>query len=485
MKDEIREILPELSRYVHQLILKANNREKLSLKEKQLVGDAALSLNSYIGGNFVLPHEKVLIERAFMSAHHILYDEQSLFYFSSFYYLYQKMKKEDMFEKQTQLIKTNLDTMAMLMKITAVEKKLTHLGSSTDNYFFTRMERCIWGLRYILKANDRELYVPSLYNICNMHQTLILYINSGHSQFDSYVEKNIRELQILLSEYLKNEEIRRITASNKQLKLFIDSQLYLFHQLSGEEYSFSFSNDEMDSLDNIQKLRVLTSLFIIRKDLFITAFEYSIDDLLEKFDHMNDQQKVLLLRVIVNYLVTTNYQEILELDLFEPFEEIDIYDYMSHIYKGYSKLATADVTDEDLEKLNSYNDQELRDRVSSIIVGADPAEIARESRKPHGSFEISDMEIRTKYKGKRIYLCMPFKTGQEIKSGSVPVDVSYQIVRPFIEFHKCVVVFISAKKTSQNLSNYIKKLQDKLGWPIGVLEERELAYLLKINGCLL
>src|SRR5690348_4847160 len=127
MIETAREILPILAKHAHQIIIKSDNGTKKSLKDKQLIGDAALSLHSIVSGDFVLPHEKVLIERAFMNSYHVLYNEQSLFYFSSFYYLYQKMKQGDMYEKQNELNRTNLDTMAMLLKITAVNKKLAQL----------------------------------------------------------------------------------------------------------------------------------------------------------------------------------------------------------------------------------------------------------------------------------------------------------------------------------------------------------------------
>ena len=92
------------------------------------------------------------------------------------------------------------------------------------------------------------------------------------------------------------------------------------------------------------------------------------------------------------------------------------------------------------------------------------------------------MEVPIMYGGKKYYLCMPFKSGVEIKSKTVPVEMAYQIVRPFVEFRSCVVVLVTAKKCSENLMNYIKKIKDSLGWPIEVIEENVLAALLIMNG---
>lgn len=63
---------------------------------------------------------------------------------------------------------------------------------------------------------------------------------------------------------------------------------------------------------------------------------------------------------------------------------------------------------------------------------------------------------RRRSRGISIYLCILFESRVEIKKNTVPVDVVYQIIRAFIEFKNCVVIFVTAKKSSENLMNYIK-----------------------------
>ena len=77
---------------------------------------------------------------------------------------------------------------------------------------------------------------------------------------------------------------------------------------------------------------------------------------------------------------------------------------------------------------------------------------------------------------------MPFKSGKEIKTNTVPVDIAYQIIRPFMYFPNCIVVFITAKPCSQHLLNYIKLAIATQGWAIEVIQNGELGRLLKING---
>jgi hypothetical protein len=79
---------------------------------------------------------------------------------------------------------------------------------------------------------------------------------------------------------------------------------------------------------------------------------------------------------------------------------------------------------------------------------------------------------------------MPFKTGVEIKNDTVSVDYAHQILRPFVHFDNCVVIFITAKRCSQALMNYIKQFKDKWHLYIEVIENEELAKLLKANNLL-
>jgi hypothetical protein len=481
MIQEIREIVPELAKEVHQLILDNADNKELNMKQKQLVGEAAISFTRLFNAEFIIAHERVLMERAFLKAFHLLYDDEALYYYSSFYYAYRNIKDSDLHEQQKVLIKTNLDTMAMLLKVLAVEKGFTTLGTSLDNCFFDRIERFVWALEFIINKEVEELYIPGLYNVCNLHQTLIRYLQCGESKFNDLVTKHLTKLHSLLLSYGQNEKINDLLNGNLQLQLFIESQKYLYSELNNNGYKLEVSLEDIESLNIEQKLRMLTSLFVINKELFNEKFELIIEDIIEKADYMSTFQKVLLLRVIGDYLIYKEEKDLIELNLVEPFESIDIVDYMMFTFNNYSVISSIEVTETDLATLQSLDDQELRTKVSEIILGADSAELLRESRKPHGVFEISDMEVKTRYRGKRLFLCMPFKSGKEIKSKSVPVEISYQIVRPFIEFKKCVVIFITAKKCSENLMNYVKKLQDNLGWPIGVIEEKQLAALLKSN----
>jgi hypothetical protein len=162
----------------------------------------------------------------------------------------------------------------------------------------------------------------------------------------------------------------------------------------------------------------------------------------------------------------------------------DLREFLTTTFKGYSTISDTVVTDDEITCLTSMDDNSLRQALARILLGMDRVEAVREAKKPHTSAEIADMEVMVRHGGDLYHLLMPVKSGLEIKDSSVSVSYFYQILRPHMFFQKGVVVFITAKPCSQFLQNYIKQERDRLGWPIAVIEGRDLAALLKINECL-
>lgn len=161
--------------------------------------------------------------------------------------------------------------------------------------------------------------------------------------------------------------------------------------------------------------------------------------------------------------------------------------HLGQIFKGYDRISEIVIEKEDMAALHKLYDSEIRHHLAKLILNADPALLQREARKPHGSFEISDMEIPIQLEGIEFHLCIPVKSARDngIKNrDSVPVEIAYQIFRPFLHLNRCAVVFVSSKRCSQNLMNFIKKMKNNLGWTIEVIEDKELAQLFKLNGLL-
>ena len=163
-------------------------------------------------------------------------------------------------------------------------------------------------------------------------------------------------------------------------------------------------------------------------------------------------------------------------------KRIDTTVFLSETFRGYSEITNTDFGEKERDTLWGMDDQDLRSAIAKILCGVNPVEAQREATKPHSPAEIADMEVRVQIQNERYLLCMPFKSGKEIKTNTVPVDIAYQIIRPFMYFPNCIVVFITAKPCSQHLLNYIKLAIATQGWAIEVIQNGELGRLLKING---
>jgi hypothetical protein len=72
---------------------------------------------------------------------------------------------------------------------------------------------------------------------------------------------------------------------------------------------------------------------------------------------------------------------------------INVQSQLNQVLRGYNQISEIDISDKDVEALNTFDDADLRERLAKLISKTDPALLQREAKKPHGSFEIADMEI--------------------------------------------------------------------------------------------
>jgi len=195
-------------------------------------------------------------------------------------------------------------------------------------------------------------------------------------------------------------------------------------------------------------------------------------------------EQTILLRNIVKwlYLEQDTYITNISIPPFEKFNKKYWFD-LSDYFNGYEKIGNVIISDNDRKIVEKWDDNELRIKVGNTITNIDRAIIDKESVKPHGVFEISDMELPIRVKGSfsTYYLCMPFKSGREIK-GKVKEDFTYQVFRPFTYFgEKAIVVFVSVKEATETFYNALKRAKTNLNWEVYTLIGDNLIKLLKYN----
>lgn len=471
-------------RTLHSGISKMLAEHTNRLTDKSLFIEYALALEWLLKNKFLLPHEEIILRRDYAKIYNYVYDGGKIFYFSSFYYSTSAIQSGNEYKIQNSFKKMHFDIMAMLLNIKQNAANHRELGFSEDDCFFDRISYCNQTVRYILNGRLKQFYNPALYLISNLLQTLILYYHSGQHTYRTECHKNIKMLFSTLEQYLKYEDVQEMILHHPPLFYFIYDQLAQCRQILHIE--IPFLQKELRIPPHMQHralLRIMTSLANINAPAFIQFFETEYKNLCNAYEAFNLLEKVLFVRVVSTYLSSSQaaIPHPIEFNLSEKMEALNTRRFLQQVF-ALDQIDLTAVSEQQVAALHRMNDQELRLKFSKTIRGVDPLVLQREASKPHGSFEISDMEIQIPFAGRPFFLCMPFKSGVEIRSNSVPVDVAYQIFRPFLEFDTCMVVFVTAKKCSEQLMNYIKKMKDKMHWPIEVIEESTLAALLLLNG---
>jgi len=484
---EIKQLFSEQASIVQSLLLdkvsSSSEKGTLSNFESRFVNEALVAIDKVLGCDFLQPHDRILLEKSYRYGYDIVHER--LNYFSNYYYSYADIAKGDINSQQGAFLKINADTSTMLSTVLGFNRHICGIGGSTDDYFVERMPRVLWAIQYILKKRLNEIYLPSLYVLINLQQVLTEYIFCSDQQYKAKSKELLNDVQILMDQIIGTEEGKHTLEGNLQLNTFLITQKIRTNNALGKQEDVAIPDiTEIPELKTEHKLRILTSVFHLNKEQFVNLFESNLSSLEgDIYRSKPGLNNVLFLQCLSFYCYLKPQFSEIELNL-NPLTngKIDIVSNLKNIFNQYEESHKETITEDEMNLLLGYNDEVLRTKLSNTIIGVDKGVLERERQKPHGVFEIADMELRVRLNQESHFVCMPFKSGIEIKSPTVPETISYQIFRPFIHFDKTIVIFVTAKRCSQNLMNYIKRMQDKLGWAIAVIENEELAKLLKING---
>lgn len=483
MKDRVVNILQDAINksidFIYRTFDKHSNDQPIAFTTRRELNEVLEAFYQLSSSAVLQTQEDAIAKRIFKIGEHIIYEK--LLHFGSYYYSKQKLIIKDLDGKEEILRRTNVESASMLTRIRSYQLGLDGIGGSTDDYFIDRMPKLLDGISFVIDKNITEVFLPTLYNLLNLHQTIFYYFESAHPKYHPAIDELLSRVNVLTDKICNKKEIIDLMESNFSLSLFHQQYLHFNSKLTASNNTPT-KNLEKD-ITNIsiqQKLRILINWATLDKSLFIKHFESVLLEF-EKMHNLKTLDAALFIRIAAIYLAETS-QTPVELTLNIQFDKVDITKILPTYFNGIGNIGTLDITPAEMALVHSYDDNTLRKKLASCIINVPTNEIEREMKKPHGVFEISDMELKIKVNGNIGYLCMPFKTGKEIKSGSVSVDVFYQLLRPFFHFSSCAVVFITAKSCSQNLLNEIKRANEKYSFAIEVIENEQLAKLLKLNG---
>lgn len=451
--------------------------------ESRFINEALVAIDKVLECDFLLPHDRVLLEKSYRYGNDSVHER--LNYFSNYYYAYVNISKGDINSQQSAFIQINADTSTMLTTILGYNRHICGIGGSTDNYFVERLPRVVWALQFVLKRHLTEIYLPSMYVLINLVQALTEYLFCKDNQYKDKAKELLIDIDNLIKQFRLKKEVTELLNSNVQLSLFLTTQSIRIENVLGRTEKTEIPDiKEIPQLKSENKLRILTSLFYLDKEKFLNLFEQELSEITgDIYRSKPTISNFLFLQCLAFYCFLKPQFDNIELNL-NPISKtkINLQENLRLIFNSYDDSNKETITEDELNLLLGFNDEILREKVANTIIGVDKNTLDREKKKPHGVFEISDMELRVRLHQENYFLCMPFKSGIEIKTPTVPEGISYQIFRPFIHFDKTIVIFVTAKRCSQSLMNYIKRMEDKLGWGIAVIENEELAKLLKING---
>ena len=481
-------IIAEIEGFVHKYnsLYKERNLKWGELKK---LTEFKFLLDDFIELSDLDPIDKINLVRFGVCISDKVRFDNIIFYYSSFHYFYNKIAYNDIYEDISQLVyQMNIQINIVRIQI----KNLMITGCSEDNYFFdSRGKELVSALEIMFYKGEKKNvnYNSVLYLLLNYEQALLEYINSGDKHyFDSVIEL-IKRCMNLVEKYYKNfTQLQKSVQTNIKLRMFIYSVYILYQQLLTKENSdicFDIIN-EINTSDVItNNIWAIKNIYDIDKNYFIEYFEQHFLNNTQIYDKLYEDSKMVYLRSYLRWMKekNTNKVRIMKLPTIDKGDDKSWFNIDQYV-NGYNDSATMNITDDDISKVESYNDEILRKKIANILKNIDKHTINRESVKAHGVFEIADMElpIRNESFGSTYYICIPVKSGVEITK-KVTEDIAYQVIRPFTYFgNKAIVIFISAKEATESFYNYVKRAKANLNFDIYVIAGKELVKLLKFNN---
>jgi len=276
---------------------------------------------------------------------------------------------------------------------------------------------------------------------------------------------------------LSDSDIRTLTSNINSIKNVIEityeSELEYYNILNME-----LRNDYMDGADNVglnpfeEHLELYRFLTIFLNYFTVKSFDY--------FQH--DQKYRLLLEEIREIRKSLEKEECNDLKVINIDKIIEL------IFSEFNKISEVSISDNEINEIYQMDDFKIRKSLVEILKNNDNLSnyvknmLSFEAKKPHTAFEISDFEFPLNYENNLYFICFVIKSGKEIRRDSVSIDkVWYQIYRPFQELKNAVVIFLTAKKSSEVLKNWIKKHNScNPSQQIVIIEEENFAKLFKI-----
>ncbi len=405
----------------------------------------------------------------------VICSEQPIAYYCSFYNLPTAVYEHDHSKLSREIFASNSNISCFRCRIFICSLLGLDFDSSTDRYFYTRGEKIIKAISNFISYPFEFDYSSIIYLVLNYYQALLesLCINS----INTIVVELIKSMVSLL-EKINASFLRKYILSDMSLLSFWNATVPV--ELKSDEINLPENPTAISTKQRWALISLYKTNYKKANEYFHLHYQRILG--VHTTNSLTEAQNI---RLICNAITSTSKVSSKNcLIVVNRYKNSSVKYPLSYFFNGYHSASEVEVSDQDYAKLYSFDDSELRSRVALCMQNIDPSELSRQFTKPHGALEISDMDLSFIESSITKHLCMPFKTGREITGPSVPVEVAYQLFRPFVFFgSNCFVVFITAKPISQALEMFIQLLRNQLPyWKIDVIQQRFLIQLLKYNN---
>lgn len=339
MIDDSVKLLSETCRSIFEYCQAEIAQHRLSTTRRRTLGEAGLAVYDILTSLNISQVDRILLEKTLYSIYQILYDEESLFFYSSFHYSHINVRAS-LNRVQSYFIKVNVDILAMRLKIRLANMGFACFGSSTDKYFLSRLDRFTWGIKYVLKRKELDLNIPALYALLNLHQTIIELIGSGIAKDEQIILK-LDFIHDLLNTIIMEQEVQELLQSLPQLQFFLIDQQLRYQNLKQQPISYSFPTDlnHIIGLDSISQLYSILSISSHKPDAFVTLLSKIIPNWQQSYPLMQPRAKIILASVLTKYLKHIRYSNLINFKISLSFKEyVNPDEFMPNYFNQYKAI---------------------------------------------------------------------------------------------------------------------------------------------------
>jgi len=462
--------------------------DKLSPAMKKIYCDTSNVIIKLLSNykEHILLNELIGLEQRLLKISEILFNDLFSQYFVSFKWVYDK----DILDLQLDysLNPALYDIQSMnIIAMTANYKEIS-MFNSMFKLFMIRIkwviDKCV---EYIKLNRQYDTKILKLYVLTTIMNTFehILINNKIEEKYKESIRKDIYSISSILIGELEKSYLD----ANPSLISYISLTIVQSSLLSNIYSNIAYK--KLNSLTNLDPQTIskynISWIVINLWESNTIGYDYykPYIDIADNYPASSLAPYVLASFYLNNDIRKTNNLKNISIGVQPYIDKVNMNDVVNLFFPRINEIQNISINEHDLSLLYSYYDDQIRQMLLQIILinpnlDSNTKRIAEiESKKSHSGYEISDMDIPINIGGKTHYVCFPIKSGQEIRTNTVPISYLYQLTRPYLQYHSGSCIFMTAKPCSQPFRNQINLLTQR-NFPIYLLESENLCKLFKL-----